>query len=399
MSADERPSQAGNIPENDAPPSGEQTVRVGDETVPVDDEQAATIANADEAPEPDDPRKPQRVVEIRGRSWRYVFRRAWWSMLTDVDIDAAGALTYSAILSLFPGLLAMVSALGVVGQGRAATNWIVNFLGAHAPASVVELVGDPIRNLATTAGAGWVLAFSLAIAVWSAGGYVAGFGRAMNKIYGVAEGRPLWKIIPYNLLLTVITLVFAALAMLTVLLSGDIARVVGDAVGLGAETQELWRWIKWPILGIAAIVFTSLMYYATPNVRQPHFRWITVGSVLALAVMAGAVVAFSEWVNRFGRFNAYYGVIGSVIVLLLGVWIVNLALLFGARVDAELERVRELQAGLDAADRILLPPRDDRVILATARTQQRFVEKADRIRFRGPRRNGPTPDTSTSHQG
>lgn len=348
----------------------------------MDDEQRATVARAESAPPPDDPRKPQRVAQIAPSSWWYVFRRSSWKFLVNLGMDAAGALTYYSILSIFPALLALVSALGVIGQGRAATTWLVGFLSRHAPKDVVDLLSGPIQNLATERGAGIVLIVSLVIAVWSASGYVAAFGRTCNQIYGVAEGRPLWKIIPYNLLLTILTLAFGAIAMLTVLMSGNVARVIGDAVGLGAETQQFWGVAKWPLLALAAVVYTSLIYYATPNVRQPRFRWVTVGSVLALLVMAVAVVVFTQYVISFGTFNATYGVIGSVTVLLLGLWMVNVALVFGAEVDAELERVRELQGGIEAEDHIQLPPRDERMIVATAEAQQKFVDEARAIRER-----------------
>lgn len=348
----------------------------------MDDKDEATVENAQAAPHPEDPRKPRWPLQLGRGSWLYALRRAWWKFLVDLDMDGAAALTYYAIMSLFPALLAMVTLLSVVGQGEATTAWILEVLSSYAPPDVVDFLAGPINHLTTQSNAGWLLVVSTLIAVWSAGGYVGAFGRVMNRIYGVAEGRPIWKIIPYNVLLTVLTLLFGVATMLTVLLSGTVAKFVGDLFGVGNAAVEIWNNVKWPVLAVAAIFYMSCLYYATPNVKQTRFRWITIGSVIALVVMAIAVGAFTFYVSNFGNFNATYGAIGSVIVLLLGIWIINLALLFGGEMDAEIERVRQLQGGIEAESLIQLPPRDDRMIKVLARDEERFIEQGAEIRTR-----------------
>ncbi|WP_052462683.1 YihY/virulence factor BrkB family protein [Nigerium massiliense] len=348
----------------------------------LNEQREATVQRAETAPHPDDQRKPRYVRQISRSSWWYAIRRTAFGFMVSLGMDAAGALTYYSVLSLFPALLALVATLGLVGQGRATTEWIVRFLSRYAPPDVVDLLRGPVENLTNASGAGIVFVIAVLVAVWSASGYVAAFGRVANDVYGVVEGRPLWRVIPTNVFLMVLTLVFGAFFMLTVLTSTEVVRYLGTAIGLAQQTQDIWNAIKWPILGLGAICYTSLIYYATPNVRQPRFRWISTGSSLALVIMAAAVFLFTQYVIRFGRFNAMYGVVGSVTVLLLVLWLANVALVLGVRLDAELERVRELQAGIAAEERLQLPPRDERMAIATGRTQQRFVEQGRAIRER-----------------
>lgn len=346
----------------------------------MDSNEKATFQNAETAPHPEDPRKPRSPTQLGPDSWSYALRRAAWKFVVDIDIDVAGALTFFAMLSIFPALLALVAMLSVFGQGQATTAWLLDILSRYAPPDLVNFLAGPINHLVTQGNAGWVLVVSMVIAVWSASGYVGAFGRALNTIYGMTEGRPLWKIIPYNVLLTVLTLIFGVVAMLTILISGGVARVVGDVIRMGNETVLLWETAKYPVLLLGTITYISCLYYATPNVKQPRFRWITIGTVIAIAVMSVAVWGFVFFVSNWGNFNATYGVIGSVIVLLLGLWIINIALLFGGEVDAEIERVRQLQGGIAGEELIQLPPRDDRMLKALARTDQRFVEEGRRIR-------------------
>ncbi len=347
----------------------------------MEPEQAETLAKAGRAVEPDDARKPARITQLAPSSWWYALRRSVHNFIVDIDQDVAGTLTYFAVLSIFPALLALLTLLSLVGEGQATADWIMKFLSTHAAPTVVEFLRDPIEHLTHAPSAGWVLAASLALALWGAAGYVGAFGRAMNRVYDVAEGRPIWIMIPYNLLLTAITLVFGAIAMLTILLSGSIIRLVGGYVGAADAFANTWDLVRWPLLVVIAVIYTAALYYATPNVRQ-SFRWVTPGSVVALLFMALAVLGFNFYVANFGTWNTTYGAVGSVIVLLLGLWLANCALLFGGEVDAELERVRELQGGIEAERTIQLPPRDIRIIREVIRNEEKFVDEGRRLRER-----------------
>ena len=182
----------------------------------------------------------------------------------------------------------------------------------------------------------------------------------MNRIYEIDEGRPFWKLRPMMLLMTVIALIFIAIMGIILGLSGPLLKSTGDALGLGEAVLAVWNIAKWPILVLLAVVILALLYYFTPNVKQPKFRWMSLGALIALVVLAIASAGFAFYIANFSSYNRTYGAIGGVIVLLLWVWIVNLALLFGAEFDSETERGRQLQAGIQAEETLQLPPRDSK---------------------------------------
>lgn len=333
------------------------------------------------APEPEDSRKPDSPTEISKPSWGYVFKRAASEFSKDDCTDLAASLTYFAVLSLFPALLAIVSLLGVFGQGEATTRAITDFLGQYAPAELVTLLEGPINNLTTSTGAGLALFTGLLGALWTASGYTGAFGRAMNRIYEVEEGRPVWKLRPMNILVTLMLVLIVVLIMLMVLLSGGIAQWVGDLVGLGSTAVTVWNIAKWPVVVAFAIVLIAVLYYFTPNVQQPKFRWISMGSIVALLVAALAAAAFTWYVINFASYNATYGIIGSVIILLLGLWIINNVLLLGAEIDAEVERGRQLQGGIKAEETIQLPPRDTRQVDKKEKKEEKLVDQGRKLRL------------------
>jgi membrane protein len=222
-------------------------------------------------------------------------------------------------------------------------------------------------------------------ALWSASGYVGAFGRAMNRIYNVREGRPIWKLRPTMLGVTLFTVILLVLGML-VLVSGPLARQFGDVVGLGDVAVVVLNIVQWPLLLVIAIVVVAVLYYWAPNVRQPKFTWVSGGSILALFIWIIASVGFGFYVGNFSHYNATYGSLGGVIVFLLWIWITNNALLFGAEFDAELERGRELQSGIKAEEDIQLPERDTRQIEKQDEKRAQDVLQGIRIREDADRR-------------
>ncbi|WP_024287528.1 YihY/virulence factor BrkB family protein [Cellulomonas sp. KRMCY2] len=307
-----------------------------------------------DAPEPDDPRKPDSPQDLTAPAWRYVLGRTLREFLRDQGTDLAAALTYWAVLAVAPAALALVSLLGVFGNGPE----IVDRVLAAAPGGVLDGVEPLVKELAVNRGAGVGLVVGLVVALWSASGYVNAFGRAMNRIYEVDEGRPIWKLRPVMLLVTLVVLVLVAVTCVAMVLSGPVAETIGAAIGLSDATVAVWDLAKWPVVVALAVTIVAVLFYATPNVRQPRFRWISVGAVVAILVWAAATVGFGFYVGSFGRYETTYGALGGVIVFLLWLWITNNALLFGAELDAELERGRQLQAGITAEESIQLPPRD-----------------------------------------
>jgi membrane protein len=310
------------------------------------------------APDPDDSRKPDSPADITKPSWLYILRKTAREFTSDQATDLAASLTYYGTLALFPALLAFVSLLGVVGDAEQTTQAMLDLLGGLVPADTLDTIREPLTELTQSPAAGLALVTGILGALWSASGFVGAFGRAMNRIYAIEEGRPFWKLRPITLLVTVVAVVFAVVAAVLIVVSGPIARQIGDIIGLGDTAVFVWNIVRWPILVAIAVIVIAILYYATPNIKQPKFRWMSLGAFAALVVWALASLGFGFYVANFGNYDATYGSIGGVIVFLLWIWISNIALLFGAELDAELERGRQLQAGIEAEETIQLPPRD-----------------------------------------
>jgi membrane protein len=317
---------------------------------------AATREQA--TPDPDAPEKPESPTDLGKAGWRFTGKAAVAEFQRDQCTDLAAALTYYSVLSVFPAILALVSLLGVFGQGQATTDALLDVLNRLGQDQVAALLEEPIKAMSTSQAAGITLVIGLGGALWGASGYVGAFGRSLNRIYQVAEGRPVWKLRPVVLLITLGLVVMAALVLVGLVVSGPIAKAIGDTVGLGDESQQIWDLAKWPVILAIVVVMVAVLYYATPNVKQPKFRWISVGSAVAIGIWVVGSLGFGFYVSNFSKYNALYGSVGGIIVFLLWLWLTNLALLLGAEIDAELERARELAAGIRAERRLQLPMRD-----------------------------------------
>jgi membrane protein len=333
------------------------------------------------AADPDDDRKPDSPADLHKRSWVYVVRKTVREFSKDQCTDLAAALTYYAVLALFPALVALLSLLGVFGQGPSTVDALLKIVDQLGPASAVDSLRPTIERLSTSQGAGLALVLGLLGALWSASGYVGAFGRAMNRVYEIGEGRPIWKLRPVQLLVTLVSIVLVAVAAASLVLTGPVAKAVGDQIGLGSTAILVWDIAKWPVLLGVVVVIVALLYYATPNIKQPKFRWISVGAVFAIVVWILASAAFGLYVAMFSSYDKTYGSLAGVIVFLLWLWLTNVALLFGAELDAELERGRQLQAGMAAEETIQLPPRDTRNIEKADDKHRKDVADARAIRL------------------
>jgi membrane protein len=303
-------------------------------------------------------RRPEQLTKLRPRSWFGVLRRTIKEFQEDGLTDWAAALTYYGILALFPALLVLVSIVGLAGQNTAQS--LIDNLASTAPGSAKTIITNAIHNLQNSKGsAGVLFAVGLLGALWSASGYVGAFSRASNAIYEVGEGRPFWKLRPQQVLITLVMVVLLAASAIAVVVTGGLAEQVGKLVGVGSTAVTVWDIAKWPVLVVLVSVMVAMLYYAAPNVRQPGFRWISPGSVLAVGIWIVASALFAFYVANFGSYNKTYGSLGGVIIFLVWLWISNLAILLGAEFNAELARGRELEAGGDGSEPIL-PPRDTR---------------------------------------
>jgi membrane protein len=343
--------------------------------------------------------KPASPTDLTKPSWGFVLRKTAREFSKDQCTDLAAALTYYAVLALFPAMIALLSLVGLVGRGPQTVTTLLGILKQVGAGSAAKTLEPTLTQLAAQPqAAGVAFVIGLATALWSASGYVGSFGRAMNRMYEIREGRPFWKLRPVMLLVTLIALILAAAVAIALVVSGPAATAIGNALGIGSTGMLIWNIAKWPVILLAVVLVVAILYYATPNVKQPKFRWISVGAVLAIVVWIIASAAFGFYVSTFSSYNKTYGALAGVVVFLLWLWITNLALLFGAELDAELERGRELQAGLPAEETVQLPPRDTRNIEKQDKKQAEDIARARELRqSRGEPDQDTEPETDQKH--
>jgi membrane protein len=288
---------------------------------------------------------PPTPTSLGKGSWLHALKRAGKEFRNDNLTDRAAALTYYGVLSLFPGLLVLISILRLTG--RSTTQQVLNNVTATAPGPARTVLRTAVQNLQSgrQSTAGVIGVVSLLGAVWSASGYVAAFMRASNVIYDVPEGRPIWKKLPTRLGVTVVAGFLVAVTALAVVLTGGLARQVGKLLHLGSGAVLVWDIVKWPVLVILISLLFGLLYWASPNARPGGFRWVSPGGLLAVVVWLIASAGFTLYVANFGKYNKTYGSLATVIIFLVWLWLTNVAILAGAELDAELQRERAIRAG------------------------------------------------------
>jgi membrane protein len=303
-------------------------------------------------------------TDLSSRSWLGVLKRTVAEFREDNLTDWAAALTYYAVLAIFPALIVLVSVLGLIGES--ATQPLIDNLGKVAPGPAKDIFTSAIENIQGSKGAAGVFfVIGLLAALWSASGYIAAFIRASNAIYDIEEGRPIWKTLPLRVGLTVLLMVLTAISAIAVTLSGGLAQEAGNVIGVGSTAVDIWNIAKWPVLLLFVSFMFAVLYWAAPNVKQPGFRWITPGGVLAVIGWVIASVAFAFYVSNFGSYNKTYGALAGPIVFLVWLWISNIMILLGAEFNAELERGRAIEGGMRPEDtEPFVEPRDTRKIEA-----------------------------------
>lgn len=307
---------------------------------------------------------PSSPSKLTGNERFAAFKRAVRESQRDSIIDWAAALTYYGVLSIFPALLVLFSAIGLLGQTTA--DRIQQFVQDTAPGQMGDFLVSAISQVRESSStASLVAILGLLVAFWSASGYIGAFMRAANAIYDVPEGRPIWKKLPIRLGVTALIGLMLLVSLLIVIFTGDFARQVGDAIGLGSTAVTVWSIAKWPVLVILVSLMFSVLYWASPNARQGGFHWITPGGVVAVIVWLIASAGFALYVANFASYNKTYGAIAGAIIFLVWLWLTNIAILFGAEIDAELERGRAMAAGHDGRSEPFLELRDDRKVKDT----------------------------------
>jgi membrane protein len=293
--------------------------------------------------------------------WFATLKRTATEFSEDNLSDWAAALTYYGLLSLFPALIALVSLVGLFGDPQSTTRTVTDIVTRIGPQSAAQTFSGPIESITShRSTAGIALVVGLLVALWSASGYVGAFMRASNVIYETPEGRPIWKLRPLQILVTLVLVILMAVVALGLVLTGPIVDAVAEPIGVSSTATTIWDIAKWPVLAALFVMMISILYYASPNVKLRGFKWVTPGSIVALVVWVLASAAFAFYVSNFGSYDKTYGTLAGAIVLLMWLWITNLAILFGHELNAERERSAEISEGKGRADRELqLQPRSD----------------------------------------
>jgi membrane protein len=301
-------------------------------------------------------RDPDRPTELPRRAWPGVLKRTLREYKADNLGDLAAALTYYGVLAIFPMLIVVVSLLGLLGHS--VTQSLIQNLGKAAPSDARQIFTSAIKNIQShRSTAGILFVVGLVLALWSASGYIAAFMRASNVVWDVEEGRPIWTTVPLRLAVTLVTVVLLTVTAAAVVLTGGLADQLGNVIGVGHSAVTIWDIAKWPVLLLVVAFILAILYWAAPNVRQPGFRWVTPGGLIAVGLWVIASGAFALYVANFSSYNKTYGAMASVIIFLVWLWITNTVILLGAELNAEIERGRQIERGTPADREPYLPLR------------------------------------------
>jgi membrane protein len=287
-----------------------------------------------------------------------VLKRARVEFSNDNVTDLAAALTYYAVLAVAPGLIVLLSILGLTGTDA---HQVTSQALTIAPGSSGKVIQTLIRQAqAHHGGAGIAAIAGLVVALWSASGYVAAFMRASNRVYDIGEGRPIWKTAPIRLGMTLFAVVLLVAMAVIVVVTGPVAHTVGDAIGLGSTAVTIWDIVKWPVLLVLVTVLVAVLFWAAPNAKQPGIKWISPGGVIATVIWLVISALFALYVTDFSSYNKTYGSLAGIVVFLVWLWLTNIALLLGLEINAELERQRAIAEGLPEDVEPFAEPRDTR---------------------------------------
>lgn len=287
------------------------------------------------------------LLDTRGIGSFELLKRTLKDFSKDDMTTYASALAYRAIFSLFPFLLFLIAMLGVLDLQEFFT-WLREQVSLVLPPDALELVNPVIDQMQNQKSG--LLSVGIVVALWSASIGVRSLMNAMNKAYGVEEGRPAWKLMLLSVLYTIGLAVILLLAAGLMIIGPQVIEWLAEQVGLKEIVVTLWTWLRWPVIVILMMLVVAVLYYVTPDVEQ-EFRFITPGSVLAVIVWIAASVGFGVYVGNFGNYDATYGSVGAVIVLLLYFYISAAVLLFGAEMNSVIEHAS--QEGKDEGDKRL----------------------------------------------
>jgi membrane protein len=270
----------------------------------------------------------------------------------------AAALTYYALMSLFPAVLLALSLLGLLGQYPETYNAIMGYLRDVAPASVVDPLDRSLRGALQSKGtAATALVVSVVVALYGTTGALEAARRALNVVFEVEGGRSFLRRKAIDVASTFVLMALVLASLVMVFVGGRFAEDLLGFIGLGSTTARVWSIARWPgALAVAMLVF-AFVYYVTPDVRQRSFRWVTPGAAVGVLLWLLASLGLSIFVSKIADVGALYGAFAGAIVLVGWLWLTNVALLLGAELNAEIEREQQLDVGVQRRETLNLPAR------------------------------------------
>jgi membrane protein len=336
------------------------------------------------ADEPDGASAPARP------DWQVIVIRAVHEFRINQCWDLAAALTYYVVLTVCPALLAAAALIGVFGDAERVADGALAVVRDLGGEDVVAALSEPLDQLLNASRAGLAFATGLVVTLWTVSGYLGAFGRGMNRILGVPEGRPFWKSRPAMLGAAAVLIVLGSLVAVALVVSGDVAAAVLGMFedDVDAEDVLIWDLVKLPVVALLAALMLAVLYWAAPNVRRPKRRWISIGAGTALGVWVVTTVLFGLYVWNFASYDRVYGVLGGIIAFLLWTWLGNMAVLLGAVLDTEVERARQLRAGIPAQESLRLELRDERLIRINREQRETDISASARMLTASPRGDG-----------
>jgi membrane protein len=278
------------------------------------------------------------------------------SFYDDQATHHAAALTYYSLMSLFPAALLGLSLLGLLGQYPETYNAVINYLEDVAPASVVDPLDRSLRTALQSKGtATTTLIISIVIAFYGTTGVLEAARRALNVVFEAKNGRSFLRRKAIDIVSSVILMALVLVSLVMVFVGGRFAEDMFGYIGLGETAAEVWSIVRWPGAFLAATLAFSYVYYVTPDVEHRAFHWITPGAVVGVLTWLLVSFGLSTYLSSIGDVGALYGTFAAAIVLVGWLWLTNVALLFGAELNAEIEREKQISERIPPAQTLDLP--------------------------------------------
>lgn len=334
-----------------------------------------------------------KLRRLSPKGWKLAIKRVMREFFSEGLLDLGALLTYFSVLSLAPALLVAYSliTLFLANDSLEVLSRATELVDQYVPEEQSEVVLNVLDAISGSAAGGRIgLFIGVFVALWTSSAYVRAFSRCANAVYGRTEGRTLIRQWGVMVVLNLGLLIGAILILLSLVINetlvmgilGPLAEPLRLTSVLSFLTETfipVWNWVKWPVILLVLMVLVATLYHFAPNVKPLKFRWLSAGSVFAIIgiFLAGGVL--DVYFTYFASFNSY-GAVGSVMAIFIGLWIFNIVLIVGVKIDAEASRARQLQAGLPAEDANLVRPRSVRAVAQLEKQQRRLVEQARNFR-------------------